>query len=210
MLFYDGTINRLLLEVNITNNPLSPGSPAEDAHNPVLNVSIPALLIYAGVRTKVLKVRASGRRHRGAGTGLGPACDRTGTGPSFSQLLWSVFQGDMMERVECSVGGAVLLCELGNPFRSNQEVQNSAGPQTAASDCSTVCTVSVYYVYRVYCVYHVCVLCVLCVLWVPSVCTLCTIWAYCVCRCVYCVYHLCVPCVCFLFSGSGVDHLPAV
>lgn len=76
VLFYDGTINRLLLEVNITNSnsPLSPGSPAEDAHNPVLNVSIPALLVYAGVRTKVLKVRASEGRRRGAGTGLGLVC----------------------------------------------------------------------------------------------------------------------------------------
>lgn len=76
MLFYDGTINRLLLEVNVTNsnNLLSPGSPPEDAHNTVLNVSIPALLIYAGVRTKVLKVRASGQRRRGAGTGLGLVC----------------------------------------------------------------------------------------------------------------------------------------
>lgn len=82
VLFYNGTVNRLLLEVNVTNsnNPLSPGSPAEDAHNPVLNVSIPALLIFAGVRTKVLKVRASGRRRRGAGTGPGPDRD------------WSVLQ----------------------------------------------------------------------------------------------------------------------
>lgn len=77
MLFYDGTINRLLLEVNVTNsnNPLLPGSPAEDAHNPVLNVSIPALLIYAGVRTKVLKVRAQG----GDVEELGPDWDQTGT-----------------------------------------------------------------------------------------------------------------------------------
>lgn len=74
-----------------------------------------------------------------------------------------------MERVECSVGSAVLLCELGNPFRSNLEVQNSVGQQTAASDCSTV----------------------RCVPCVPCVCTMCTLCVY----CVYCVYHLCVLCL---------------
>ncbi|XP_075871540.1 integrin alpha-3-like isoform X2 [Nelusetta ayraudi] len=87
VLVHYGTASRLYLEVNVTNSrPLSPGSPAEDAHNTVLNVSIPALLSYSGVRTKITK-------------------------------------GGAMERVECSVGGAVLLCEMGNPFRSKQEVQ---------------------------------------------------------------------------------------
>lgn len=35
---------------------------------------------------------------------------------------WFVFQGDLQERAECSVEGTVLICELGNPFKSNQEV----------------------------------------------------------------------------------------
>ncbi|XP_036946134.1 integrin alpha-3-like isoform X1 [Acanthopagrus latus] len=82
VLYYSGNINRLFLEVNISNTP-SPGQPAEDAHNAVLNVSIPPLLIYSGVRTK----------------------------------------GDVHELVECIVEDTELLCELGNPFKSNQEVQ---------------------------------------------------------------------------------------
>ncbi|XP_042250034.1 integrin alpha-3-like [Thunnus maccoyii] len=81
VLHYNSSINRLLLEVNI-NNTESPGRPAEDAHNAVLNVSIPPSLIYSGVRQ----------------------------------------QGDIAV-VECSVDDTVLLCELGNPFKSNQKVQ---------------------------------------------------------------------------------------
>lgn len=34
-----------------------------------------------------------------------------------------VFQGGVQVMVECSVEDTVLLCELGNPFRSNQEVR---------------------------------------------------------------------------------------
>ncbi|XP_044037792.1 integrin alpha-3-like isoform X2 [Siniperca chuatsi] len=51
VLYYNGSINRLFLEVNVSNTP-SPGRPAEDAHNAALNISIPPLLIYSGVRTK--------------------------------------------------------------------------------------------------------------------------------------------------------------
>ncbi|XP_049925618.1 integrin alpha-3-like isoform X1 [Epinephelus moara] len=82
VLHYDSSINRLFLEVNVSNT-LSPGRPAEDAHNTVLNISIPASLIYSGVRTK----------------------------------------GDVQAVVKCSVEDNVLLCELGNPFKSNQKVQ---------------------------------------------------------------------------------------
>ncbi|KAL7379076.1 hypothetical protein ABVT39_022864 [Epinephelus coioides] len=82
VLHYDSSINRLFLEVNVSNT-LSPGRPAEDAHNTVLNISIPASLIYSGVRTK----------------------------------------GDIQTVVKCSVEDVVLLCELGNPFKSNQKVQ---------------------------------------------------------------------------------------
>ncbi|KAM7371340.1 hypothetical protein PAMP_008594 [Pampus punctatissimus] len=81
VLHYNGSINLLLLEVNVSNTP-SPGQPAEDAHNAFLNISIPPSLIYSGVRTK----------------------------------------GDIAV-VECSVDYTVLLCELGNPFKSNQKVQ---------------------------------------------------------------------------------------
>ncbi|KAM6966139.1 integrin alpha-3-like isoform 2-T2 [Tautogolabrus adspersus] len=79
---YNGSINRLVLEVNVSNTA-SPGRPAEDAHNAVLNISIPQFLIYSGVRTK---------------------------------------RGNKAE-VECSVEDTGLLCELGNPFKSNQKVQ---------------------------------------------------------------------------------------
>ena len=53
VLQYNASINRLLLEVNVSNTP-SLGRPAEDAHNAVLNISIPTSLIYSGVRTKVV------------------------------------------------------------------------------------------------------------------------------------------------------------
>ena len=58
VLFYNGNVNRLFLEVNVSNTP-SPGRPAEDAHGSMLNISIPQLLIYSGVRTKVVKVNNS-------------------------------------------------------------------------------------------------------------------------------------------------------
>ncbi|XP_072224660.1 integrin alpha-3-like [Leuresthes tenuis] len=82
VLFYDGSIKRLLLEVNVSNTP-SGARPAEEAHHAVLRISIPPLLIYSGVQTK----------------------------------------GDASAAVQCSSEDAVLLCELGNPFRSNQKVQ---------------------------------------------------------------------------------------
>uniref|UniRef100_A0A8C2ZC07 Integrin alpha-2 domain-containing protein n=1 Tax=Cyclopterus lumpus TaxID=8103 RepID=A0A8C2ZC07_CYCLU len=78
VLYYNTNFNRLFLEVNISNTP-SPGRQAEDAHNAVLNISIPPSLIYSGVRTKAV--------------------------------------------MQCSVEDAVLLCELGNPFKSNRQVQ---------------------------------------------------------------------------------------
>ncbi|KAG8006599.1 Integrin alpha-3 [Nibea albiflora] len=84
VLYYNDSINRLFLEVNVSNTP-SPDQPAEDAHNAVLNISIPPLLIYSGVRAK----------------------------------------GDVQSVVECSAEDDVLLCELGNPFKSNQKVQLS-------------------------------------------------------------------------------------
>nr|XP_046270216.1 integrin alpha-3-like isoform X2 [Scatophagus argus] len=80
VLYYTGNMNRLFLEVNVTNTP-STSRPAEDAHNAILNISIPPVFIYSGVRTK----------------------------------------GD--DQVKCSADDSVLLCDLGNPFRSNQEVQ---------------------------------------------------------------------------------------
>ncbi|XP_030591932.1 integrin alpha-3-like [Archocentrus centrarchus] len=82
VLYYNSTIKRLFLQVNVSNTP-SPGRPAEDAHNTILNISIPPSLIYSGVETK----------------------------------------GDASAVVECSVKETFLLCELGNPFRSNQKVQ---------------------------------------------------------------------------------------
>nr|XP_057904364.1 integrin alpha-3-like [Doryrhamphus excisus] len=49
--FYHGRVERLLLQVNVS-NVASPRRPAEDAHNTVLNISIPPSLVYSGVRTK--------------------------------------------------------------------------------------------------------------------------------------------------------------
>ncbi|KAG7232146.1 hypothetical protein INR49_009486 [Caranx melampygus] len=60
LLHYDTSINRLFLEVDVSNTPSS-GRPAEDAHNAILNVSIPPSLIYSGVRTKVVEVLITGK-----------------------------------------------------------------------------------------------------------------------------------------------------
>ncbi|XP_054615008.1 integrin alpha-3-like [Dunckerocampus dactyliophorus] len=79
--FYHGSVERLLLQVNVSNVP-SPRRPAEDAHNTVLNISVPQSLVYSGVRTKV--------------------------GP---------------QEVQCSAVSSAVLCELGNPFKSNWTVQ---------------------------------------------------------------------------------------
>lgn len=52
VMYFNSTIKRLFLEVNISNTP-STGQPAEDAHNTILSISIPPSLIYSGVETKV-------------------------------------------------------------------------------------------------------------------------------------------------------------
>ncbi|XP_047199917.1 integrin alpha-3 isoform X2 [Hippoglossus stenolepis] len=54
VLNYNSGINRLFLEVNVSNTP-SQGRQAEDAHNAILNISIPPSLIYSGIRTKAVK-----------------------------------------------------------------------------------------------------------------------------------------------------------
>uniref|UniRef100_A0A8C6NXY0 Integrin, alpha 3a n=4 Tax=Nothobranchius TaxID=28779 RepID=A0A8C6NXY0_NOTFU len=51
VLVYNSSIRWFLLEVNISNTP-SAGRPAEDAHNAVLNISIPPALSYSGVIPK--------------------------------------------------------------------------------------------------------------------------------------------------------------
>ncbi|XP_059205003.1 integrin alpha-3-like [Centropristis striata] len=51
VLFYDDSVHRVFLEVNISNTP-SLGRPAEDAHSAALTVDIPSALDYSGVRTK--------------------------------------------------------------------------------------------------------------------------------------------------------------
>ncbi|XP_045066799.1 integrin alpha-3-like isoform X1 [Coregonus clupeaformis] len=81
VLQYSASVKKVLLVVDVTNFQ-SPGQPAEDAHNAMLNVTIPPSLIYSGVRSK-----------------------------SNSPVI------------ECSAEDLVLLCELGNPFTSNQRAQ---------------------------------------------------------------------------------------
>lgn len=56
MLHYNSSIDLLLLEVNVSNTPTL-GRPAEDAHNTMLNISIPPSLSYSGVRTEVVTLR---------------------------------------------------------------------------------------------------------------------------------------------------------
>ena len=49
---YSTSVKNLLLVVHVTNSP-SPGQPAEDAHNALLNMTIPPSLLYSGVRSEV-------------------------------------------------------------------------------------------------------------------------------------------------------------
>ncbi|XP_046894266.1 integrin alpha-3-like isoform X1 [Hypomesus transpacificus] len=48
---YSTSVKKLLLVVHVTNSP-SPGQPAEDAHNALLNMTIPPSLLYSGVRSE--------------------------------------------------------------------------------------------------------------------------------------------------------------
>ncbi|KAM4535468.1 integrin alpha-3-like isoform 1-T1 [Fundulus diaphanus] len=59
LLNYHGSIRRLLLQVNVSNTA-SPGRPAEDAHDTILNVSIPPSLVYAGVEKQTMEGEISG------------------------------------------------------------------------------------------------------------------------------------------------------
>lgn len=56
VLCINGTINRLYLEINVSNTP-TPGQPAEDAHDSILNISVPTMFIFSGFRTKAIKVK---------------------------------------------------------------------------------------------------------------------------------------------------------
>ncbi|KAM9392482.1 integrin alpha-3-like isoform 2-T3 [Pholidichthys leucotaenia] len=58
VLYYNTTIKRVFLEVNVSNTP-SPGRPAEDAHNTVLAMNIPPSFIYSGMETKATGVSCS-------------------------------------------------------------------------------------------------------------------------------------------------------
>ncbi|KAK1798382.1 hypothetical protein P4O66_007844 [Electrophorus voltai] len=78
VLLYDSSIKKLSLLVNVTNAPTAE-RPAEDAHNAVLNITIPPSLRYSGLRS-------------------------------------------LSSAIECSPEGNVILCELGNPFTTNQMV----------------------------------------------------------------------------------------
>uniref|UniRef100_A0A3B3V615 Integrin alpha-3-like n=1 Tax=Poecilia latipinna TaxID=48699 RepID=A0A3B3V615_9TELE len=103
------SIRRLFLEVNVSNTA-SPGRLAEDAHNTVLNISVPASLVYSGVQQK----------------------------------------GGSSGAIECSVEGATLLCQLGNPFRSNQKV-NTRSCMWRSSCSITVCLYSLLLCSRLRC-----------------------------------------------------------
>lgn len=52
ILQYSANVKKVMLVVEVTNFP-SPGKPAEDAHNAMLNVTIPPSLIYSAFRSKV-------------------------------------------------------------------------------------------------------------------------------------------------------------
>ncbi|XP_076852042.1 integrin alpha-3-like isoform X2 [Brachyhypopomus gauderio] len=75
VLLYDSSIKKLSLLVNVSNTPTAE-RPAEDAHNALLNITIPPSLRYSGIRSE-------------------------------------------SSTIECRPEGTVL-CELGDPFTSNQ------------------------------------------------------------------------------------------
>ncbi|XP_067225800.1 integrin alpha-3b isoform X1 [Chanodichthys erythropterus] len=75
---FNSNIKKLVMMVEITNMP-DEGRQAEDAHQAMLNITIPPTLKYSGVRTQ-------------------PGID-----------------------IECNADETVI-CDLGNPFKSNQEV----------------------------------------------------------------------------------------
>ncbi|XP_067100400.1 integrin alpha-3b isoform X1 [Osmerus mordax] len=77
VLQYSSDVKKVMLLVEVTNTP-SQGKVAEDAHQAMLNITIPDVLRYSGFRARDLDV-------------------------------------------ECSAEGTVL-CELGNPLRSNEKV----------------------------------------------------------------------------------------
>uniref|UniRef100_A0A3P9P8D9 Integrin alpha-3-like n=1 Tax=Poecilia reticulata TaxID=8081 RepID=A0A3P9P8D9_POERE len=104
------SIRRLFLEVNVSNTA-SPGRLAEDAHNTVLNISVPPSLVYSGVHKKAMKMRFL---------------------------------------IPCSVEGASLLCQLGNPFRSNQKV-NTHSCMWRSSCSITICLYSLLLCSRLRC-----------------------------------------------------------
>lgn len=52
ILQYSASVKKVMLVVDV-NNFQSPGKPAEDAHNAMLNVTIPPSLIYSAFRSKV-------------------------------------------------------------------------------------------------------------------------------------------------------------
>ncbi|KAK7938835.1 hypothetical protein WMY93_002161 [Mugilogobius chulae] len=123
-LVLDSSLNLLLLHVNVTNLPspwkpfnhtqevsspwrpldnsysaLSPWRVAEDAHSVSLNVSIPASLVYSGVRAKI------------------------SAWPSLIFSRWSELDPGAFEAVECAVEAGALLCDLGNPLKANHQVE---------------------------------------------------------------------------------------
>ncbi|XP_066554803.1 integrin alpha-3b isoform X2 [Amia ocellicauda] len=83
ILDYNPNVKKLLLEVNVTNLP-SVGVQAEDAHQAVLNITIPPTLRYSGVRSGQL-------------------------------------EKDKKNILCKDKGTDALICDLGNPFKSNQE-----------------------------------------------------------------------------------------
>lgn len=111
VLQYSRDVRKLHLSINITNVPTNPAN-GEDAHEALLNVTVPASLLPSSVRPV--------RRPLPAGEGPGPGWALPG-GSSPSSLPQSG---------ACTFAETVL-CELGNPFKRNQRV--SAPPPTHSS-----------------------------------------------------------------------------
>ena len=52
VLHYNSNVKKIMLKVKVTNSA-APGKLAEDAHQAILNVTIPDTLRYSGVRSEV-------------------------------------------------------------------------------------------------------------------------------------------------------------
>lgn len=112
VLQYSRDVRKLHLSINVTNVPSTPWD-GEDAHEALLNVTVPPSLLPSSVRPVW--------GHPG-----GPECHREPPG-----LGQDVPDPSCPPQSGACTFGETVLCELGNPFKRNQRVR--AAPQPPPS-----------------------------------------------------------------------------